>query len=51
MVDAGTAARSSTFASPLQSFGSIVGEIVRMLGADREDAAARRHARELLKAA
>jgi DNA repair protein RecN (Recombination protein N) len=29
----------------------VVSEIVRMLGADREDAAARRHARELLKAA
>ena len=29
----------------------VVGEIVRMLGADREDAAARRHAKELLKAA
>ena len=31
--------------------GAVVGEIVRMLGADDEDAAARRHARELLKAA
>lgn len=29
----------------------VVGEIVRMLGADREDSAARRHAKELLKAA
>jgi DNA repair protein RecN (Recombination protein N) len=29
----------------------VVGELVRMLGADREDAAARRHAKELLKAA
>jgi DNA repair protein RecN (Recombination protein N) len=29
----------------------VVGEIVRMLGADASDAAARRHARELLKAA
>ena len=29
----------------------VVGEIVRMLGADADDAAARRHARELLKAA
>jgi DNA repair protein RecN (Recombination protein N) len=29
----------------------VVGELVRMLGADEEDAAARRHARELLKAA
>jgi DNA repair protein RecN (Recombination protein N) len=29
----------------------VVGELVRMLGADRDDAAARRHARELLKAA
>ena len=29
----------------------LVGELVRMLGADREDAAARRHAKELLKAA
>jgi DNA repair protein RecN (Recombination protein N) len=29
----------------------VVGELVRMLGADRKDAAARRHARELLKAA
>jgi DNA repair protein RecN (Recombination protein N) len=31
--------------------GEVVGELVRMLGADREDAAARRHAQELLKAA
>ena len=31
--------------------GDVVGEIVRMLGADREDTAARRHAKELLKAA
>ncbi len=31
--------------------GAVVGEIVRMLGADGEDAAARRHAKELLKAA
>ena len=31
--------------------GDVVGELVRMLGADREDAAARRHAQELLKAA
>jgi DNA repair protein RecN (Recombination protein N) len=29
----------------------VVGEIVRMLGADGDDVAARRHARELLKAA
>jgi DNA repair protein RecN (Recombination protein N) len=29
----------------------VIGELVRMLGADREDAAARRHAKELLKAA
>jgi DNA repair protein RecN (Recombination protein N) len=29
----------------------VVGELVRMLGADRSDAAARRHAKELLKAA
>jgi DNA repair protein RecN (Recombination protein N) len=31
--------------------GAVVGEIVRMLGADDTDAAARRHAKELLKAA
>ena len=31
--------------------GAVVGEIVRMLGADDADAAARRHAKELLKAA
>jgi DNA repair protein RecN (Recombination protein N) len=31
--------------------GDVVGELVRMLGADRDDAAAKRHARELLKAA
>jgi DNA repair protein RecN (Recombination protein N) len=31
--------------------GDVVGELVRMLGADREDAAARRHAQELLRAA
>jgi DNA repair protein RecN (Recombination protein N) len=30
---------------------NVVGEIVRMLGADEEDRAARRHAKELLKAA
>jgi DNA repair protein RecN (Recombination protein N) len=30
---------------------AVVGEIVRMLGADAEDVAARRHAKELLKAA
>jgi len=31
--------------------GAVVGELVRMLGAEDGDAAARRHARELLKAA
>jgi DNA repair protein RecN (Recombination protein N) len=31
--------------------GAVVGEIVRMLGADDTDVAARRHAKELLKAA
>jgi DNA repair protein RecN (Recombination protein N) len=31
--------------------GDVVGEIVRMLGADDEDRAARRHAQELLRAA
>jgi DNA repair protein RecN (Recombination protein N) len=31
--------------------GDVVGELVRMLGADREDATARRHAQELLRAA
>ena len=31
--------------------GAVVGEIVRMLGADDTDAAARRHAKELLRAA
>src|SRR5439155_12140 len=31
--------------------GDVVGEIVRMLGADAQDVAARRHARELLRAA
>jgi DNA repair protein RecN (Recombination protein N) len=31
--------------------GDVVGELVRMLGADGDDVAARRHARELLKAA
>ena len=31
--------------------GDLVGELVRMLGAEDGDAAARRHARELLKAA
>ena len=30
---------------------AVVGEIVRMLGADGADAGARRHAKELLKAA
>jgi DNA repair protein RecN (Recombination protein N) len=33
------------------SKSDVVGELVRMLGADREDTAARRHAKELLKAA
>jgi DNA repair protein RecN (Recombination protein N) len=33
------------------SRGDVVGEIVRMLGADGEDRAARRHAKELLRAA
>jgi DNA repair protein RecN (Recombination protein N) len=31
--------------------GAVVAELVRMLGADADDVAARRHARELLKAA
>jgi DNA repair protein RecN (Recombination protein N) len=31
--------------------GDVVGELVRMLGADHDDTAARRHAKELLKAA
>jgi DNA repair protein RecN (Recombination protein N) len=31
--------------------GEVVGELVRMLGADADDVAARRHARELLRAA
>jgi DNA repair protein RecN (Recombination protein N) len=31
--------------------GEIVGELVRMLGAEADDVAARRHAKELLKAA
>ena len=31
--------------------GAVVGEIVRMLGAEADDVAARRHAKELLKAA
>jgi DNA repair protein RecN (Recombination protein N) len=30
---------------------AVVGELVRMLGADETDRAARRHAKELLKAA
>jgi DNA repair protein RecN (Recombination protein N) len=30
---------------------AVVGELVRMLGADESDAGAKRHARELLKAA
>jgi DNA repair protein RecN (Recombination protein N) len=33
------------------SSGEVVGELVRMLGADADDVGARRHARELLKAA
>jgi DNA repair protein RecN (Recombination protein N) len=36
--------------TPLER-SAVVGEIVRMLGAERGDAAARRHAKELLKAA
>jgi DNA repair protein RecN (Recombination protein N) len=31
--------------------GAVVGELVRMLGADETDVAARRHAKELLRAA
>jgi DNA repair protein RecN (Recombination protein N) len=31
--------------------GELVGELVRMLGAEPEDVAARRHAKELLRAA
>ena len=31
--------------------GEVVGELVRMLGAGEDDVAARRHAKELLKAA
>src|SRR4051794_395803 len=31
--------------------GEVVGELVRMLGAEADDVAARRHAKELLKAA
>ena len=42
-----TARTSVTALAP----GDVVGEIVRMLGADSEDRAARRHAKELLKAA
>ena len=33
------------------SAAEVVGELVRMLGADADDVGARRHARELLKAA
>jgi DNA repair protein RecN (Recombination protein N) len=33
------------------SASEVVGELVRMLGADADDVAARRHARELLRAA
>jgi DNA repair protein RecN (Recombination protein N) len=39
-----------TTVSELQT-GEVVGEIVRMLGADARDRAARRHAEELLRAA
>jgi DNA repair protein RecN (Recombination protein N) len=31
--------------------GEVVGELVRMLGAEPQDVAARRHAKELLRAA
>ena len=44
-------ARPHARPSPSSRKADVVGELVRMLGADREDAAARRHAKELLKAA
>lgn len=47
--DARTEPALATVAELTES--DVVGEIVRMLGADAGDAAARRHARELLKAA
>ncbi len=43
-------ATASTTVTRLEK-GAVVGELVRMLGAEDGDAAARRHARELLKAA
>jgi DNA repair protein RecN (Recombination protein N) len=46
-VTAGTARATVTHLEQ----GDVVGELVRMLGAESGDAAARRHARELLKAA
>ena len=45
-----TGATARTTVTQLER-GDLVGELVRMLGADGEDVAARRHARELLKAA
>jgi DNA repair protein RecN (Recombination protein N) len=45
-----TADPARTTVTPLEG-GAVVAELVRMLGADADDVAARRHARELLKAA
>jgi DNA repair protein RecN (Recombination protein N) len=45
-----TADPARTTVTPLAG-GAVVAELVRMLGADADDVAARRHARELLKAA
>jgi len=45
-----TADTALTTVTQLQR-ADVVGELVRMLGADGDDSAARRHARELLKAA
>ena len=46
-----TSSDTATTTVTLLQRGDVVGELVRMLGAEDGDAAARRHARELLKAA
>jgi DNA repair protein RecN (Recombination protein N) len=46
-----TSAETATTTVTRLERGDVVGELVRMLGAEDGDAAARRHARELLKAA
>ena len=50
-VDAGIGGQTARATVTELRRADVVGELVRMLGAEDGDAAARRHARELLKAA